>query len=455
MAIKIALINLPLNVTGLSADFDEPERSLYPPLGLLALATLAKLKKPDLHIEILDGQVISIKEILKIVHKLSPAIVGISSFAPTYGNVLKIARFSKKIGAKVILGGHHAVSLATQILLRRGPYSDDYCIDGIVQNDGEQAFYKIAIGEPFGKIPNLIFSPSSGSIKMNRVETLDFDSLPIADRDLVNLDSYFKTQRALNIFSKIGCKWRNLSGGCIFCSRMHNEMRSKSPVNFWREVSFLREKYNVETIFDGRDDFLDDRKWLNKVYELSFNYADRPALTIFASADTIDFQTIEILKKLNVSNVILGLESGDRTMLRSMHKKAFPKINERAVRILSEARIGLFASFILGAPQENKESLHRSIMFAAKIKNLFNKTGAPFSIKTFFFTPIPGSIAFKWLLKKTGTKYLREDTMDCNSLRRDWVDNFCHTTYDEIVAAVVEMNQFNNNPIKLNKFSIK
>ena len=257
MPIKIVLVNPGSDI---GSSYDGPKRTPYPPLSLLSLSTFLKLKGHNAYIKILDGQIAPIEKIIKIISKISPKIVGISPFSPTYWDTLKIARFSKKIGAKVILGGHHAASLAKEILLLRGSYSDDYCVDCVVQNDGEEAFYRIVKGESFKKIPNVIFLHSPGVVKINKVKTLNFDNLPIADRDLINLEPYFKTQRALNIFSKIGCEWRGLTGsGCIFCSRMHDKlMRSKSPDSFWKEINFLRKKYTIDTILDGRDDFLDD-----------------------------------------------------------------------------------------------------------------------------------------------------------------------------------------------------
>jgi radical SAM superfamily enzyme YgiQ (UPF0313 family) len=438
MSIKIALVNSPLEAF---SDYEGSERSPYPPLGLLALATFVKIKKPDVHIEILDGCVKSMEEIMGAISRTLPDIVGINSFGPTYSNSLIIARSSKKIGAKVILGGHHAASLAREILSLRGPYSNDYCIDAIVQNDGEEAFYKVVMNEPFENIPNVIFSPSPGIVRANKVRTLDFNSLPMADRNLINLNPYFKTQRALNVFSKIGCKWRSLTGsGCIFCSRMHNEERVKSPQNFWQEVNLLREKYKIDMIFDGRDDFLEDDDWLKKVSEMSSDYSDRPALTIFTSPNNITPATIEIMKKIKVSRVILGVESGDQTILKIMRKGTWVENNKKAIKTLLKNGISIFASFTIGAPQETAKSIHNTKKFVNEIKKISGQTGVPLSIKTFFFSPIPGCIAFRWIQERTGAKYSGKDYWDRREFLHDWVNIFCRTSYDEISLAVREMN---------------
>jgi len=179
------------------------------------------------------------------------------------------------------------------------------------------------------------------------------------------------------------------------------------------------------------------------VYKLSFDYPDKPALTIFARVNTINSSTIQIFRKINVSNIILGLESGDQRMLTATHKGTSVKMNKRAVKILGESKIGVFASFILGAPQENKRSLHNTLEFANRIKQLFDKTGTQFSIKTFFFTPRPGSIAFRWLLERTGIKYLEKDSWNRDELLHDWVDNFCSVGYNEIAMMVKEINSLN------------
>ena len=442
MAIKIALINPPFDPEN---EYEGPERNIYPPLSLLALATFLRFREVDANIKILDGQIISLEGIIKAISEMSPQIVGISPFLSTYGNTLKIARWSKKIGAKVVLGGHHASSLAKEILLLRGPFSKDYCVDCIVQNDGEEAFYKLVMGEPFERISNLIFLSSPKVIQMNNIETLDFDRLPITDRDLIDVESYFKNQRALNIFSKIGCDWRGKSGGCIFCSRMHNEMRTKSPINFWRETILLREKYKVNAVFDGRDDFLDDDKWLQNVHKLSFDYFDKPKLTIFARPNAISASTVKMLKEINVSYIILGLESGDQTMLNTMRKGISPEINKKAVEILSKNKISIFGSLVLGAPQENIESLRQTLEFAKKTKQLFQKTNTACLMWASLLEPRPGSIAFDWILERLGEKYRGKDLWNRNELIRDWINNFCHVGYNEIRAIAEEINSLNKS----------
>jgi anaerobic magnesium-protoporphyrin IX monomethyl ester cyclase len=421
-----------------------------PPLALLALATFLKEKGVVSEIKILDGQVIDMREIKECIREKRPEIVGISPFLASYNNTLEIARWSKRTGSKVILGGHYASPLAREILLHRGVGSSDYCVDYIIRGDGEEAFYKSILGIAPEEIPNVVYVSKPSIVKANKLKSVNFDCLPIANRDLVEIDLYFKNQRSLNVYSKIGCTWRDLTNsGCIFCARDERKMHLKSPDNFWHEVSFLAQKYNLDSIFDGRDDFLDDDEWLKKVSRLSFNYFNKVNLEIFARADRINDSSGQILKNLNVSKVILGIESGDETMLRAMHKGVTLRANKMAIKTLSRLGIAIDACFVLGAPGETKKSLDNTLSFAKEIKKLFEQPKVPFTILPGLLNPRPGAAAFSWLKEQTGSKYVGKDILNRDELSRDWIDNFCQVDYEYIAEVEKELISLNNKAYRI------
>ena len=131
-------------------------QNFFPPLWALSLATYLRDRMSEAEIRILDGQMLKISDILKELDRITPDIVGLGPIWLNYKNALAIARQSKKIKSRVIMGGHYATGLAKEILANRGICSDDYCIDAIIQGDGEEAFYQFILGLPFKKIKNLV-----------------------------------------------------------------------------------------------------------------------------------------------------------------------------------------------------------------------------------------------------------------------------------------------------------
>ena len=69
---KVQLVNAPLSQNFIASS----KAGVYPPLHLLTLATYLKERLPQLDIEIIDGEIVPIEQILL---KVNADIVGISS----------------------------------------------------------------------------------------------------------------------------------------------------------------------------------------------------------------------------------------------------------------------------------------------------------------------------------------------------------------------------------------
>jgi len=59
--------------------------------------------------------------------------------------------------------------------------------------------------------------------------------------------------------------------------------------------------------------------------------------------------------------VNIGVESGDAKILNNMNKGTTPDMNKRAIDILYESGISVYASFILGFPGETEETVQNAV----------------------------------------------------------------------------------------------
>jgi radical SAM superfamily enzyme YgiQ (UPF0313 family) len=411
-----------------------------PPLMLLSLANYLLEKNPDSEIKILDGQLMRLAEMLRKMEVYRPNLVGISPTVATYGNALILARKAKFLGAKVIFGGHYATSSADAILKNRGPQSGDYCIDAVVQQDGEEALWKLSRGAVNSRIPNLIWT-SGKNLKGNKIVNHNLDKLPFLDFDLINLGDYYKEQASISFkswpFSKViaaysrkGCGWRTASkGGCIFCSMMYNEVRLKSPERFLEELYFLKEEYKPNFIWDVADDFLDSPEWLKEFYYLARRRKVNVPLIIYSRVNRITEKTIHALRGLNVKAVSLGLESGENRILRHMKKGVLREDNLRACGLLAKAGITVVANFIFGGIGETRKTLKSNLKFLKGLK----QKNPDIIFQLHLFQMIPGSGVWRILNQKTGNKYLYQDdphSFYADSLN-DWFKYFTGITVEE------------------------
>jgi len=189
------------------------------PLGILSVGTYIKQNNPGVEVEILDGN--NVLTLDQVIDKLDADVVGISATAGGYDNAIKLAKVAKQKGARVVLGGATATPLAKEIL----KYYD--FVDAVIRYDGERAFSKYVAGAPLGSIENLVYRDKN-EIKENPIKLPCLDELPAPDRDLLDMEVYFKNskdpmhpicdpfERPANIYSQKGCMWRSQEEGMRF-----------------------------------------------------------------------------------------------------------------------------------------------------------------------------------------------------------------------------------------------
>ncbi len=141
--------------------------------------------------------------------------------------------------------------------------------------------------------------------------------------------------------------------------------RSKSADLIFSEIEELKKKFNI-TLFRLQDtNFLTiDRKVLIKLAEFIHTSGLDIKLYIETRAEGINEKSVELLKKLKIDGVGMGLELSDENY-RSDHLNRF--INQekivKAFKILKTAGINRTAYNIIGLPNQTEESIIKTIEF--------------------------------------------------------------------------------------------
>jgi radical SAM superfamily enzyme YgiQ (UPF0313 family) len=420
---KLQLINPPLSdlYHGISRS------GAYQPLNLIALATYVKCHLPDIDIEILDGDALSQNEILS---KIDADIVGISPKILTYDNFLAIADVAKRKGAYVIAGGAHATALFAEILVNRPD------IDAVVRNDGEISLLKLLQGINKNNIPNLAYR-ENGQIKINKIVAPELDLLPIPDNTLIDLKPYFRGfetifsqtgyKKGMAIYSHKGCLWQLKSGGCVFCRNIEKRMRVKDPSLVWDEIVQLKEKFDIDFVWDVSDALTGDKKWLRKFSGAKPKNIDIGFL-VYGRAEQIDDEVGELLAEVNCHEILVGVESGDDTVLKNTNKGITVDQVLRAAQILKKNSIKFYPSFVLGLPNETKKTADNTYKLAVKLVEMDNVVQLACST----LIPLPKSKSFVRMLNhpKLSYKYKNIDHLPVEEMRKDWVEHFTNVKYD-------------------------
>jgi len=409
------------------------------PLGIVSVGTYIRQNNPGIEVEILDGN--NVLSFNQVIEKLDADVVGISATAGGYDNAIKMAEIAKQKGAKVVLGGAAATPLAKEIL----KYYD--FVDAVIRYDGEFAFSKYVANEPLDSIENLVYRNNHNIIE-NPVKLPCLDKLQAPDRDLLDMEVYFKNskdpaypicepfKRPMNIYSQKGCMWRSLEdGGCVFCSVPYYDLRLRNPKLVWNEIASLQEKYQADFIWDPSDNLVGDKEWF-KAYCAAKPKGLKISYTNYVDAEDIDEETASLLAESGCVSVFVGMESGDPKMLESMNKRAKREDNIRAMKLLQKYRIGVIAGVVVGVQGESKESMERTIGFLKRLTEFDNFDRFEWGT----MIPFPGSKANRMLREHPMLKQKYEDFGNKNylfqlvSMIQDWHRLYCEVDFNDILG---------------------
>lgn len=365
----------------ISSEYDKIRDSgVAPHLSLLCLASHIATTNPEVQILLSDGHYLDCSQISHIIDTEKPDIVGFSVDYTNYNSAVVLTEYVKSILPKTITicGSNHASNLFRQILTNVPD------MDFVSINDGEkciEGLIRFANGTTdIHNVPNLAYR-ENGNIFHNPIHTFPLADMVSVKYELVDLDRYFSTQervfgdrfRMLQFTTQRGCANHPL---CIFCGRFDDGMRFRDPSKAASEMAHYADKYELTEVWDRSDSFIQNVDWLKSfAHELNKRTSrftsGRTTFKTYSRADQLLRQdVIDILKFLNFRMVFIGYEAGDDRILSNIGKHCNVDTYLQATKKVLENGISIDASFIVGLPGENRESLLHHIQFVERLVTL-------------------------------------------------------------------------------------
>jgi radical SAM superfamily enzyme YgiQ (UPF0313 family) len=314
----------------------------------------------------------AIEEMIRNEH---PKIVGITCMYSIYfKDVLEIASTIKKVDPriKVVLGGNHASSFASQILKNRN-------IDIIVIGEGEVTFLelarKILNEEPTHDVEGIVYLDKNNKIIKTKERQFisNLDEIPFPLVEIVNYRKYLGNGNPFALRSPTACivSSRGCPGKCVYCTVSAvwgRTWRGRSPKNVVDEIESLMKNYQVsEFAFLDDSASLDRKRWEGICDEIIRRKLGIKWTTPNGIAHwTLTKEILDKMKKAGCYRVTFGIESGD-IETRKFLGKPYPL--EQARELIQHAnRIGMWTmcTNIIGFPYEKLDSIKRTIKFAMK-----------------------------------------------------------------------------------------
>ena len=361
---RVALINPPYSTHLYTKE--RRLKSVTPPLGLLYLHAYCRAST---NIKLFDGELYdSYNELITDIERFQPDIIGYTATTPTYPIAKKMAEhFSKRCFQ--IIGGTYATVADVEVAKH---------FDAVMRFEGEDALLEIIQGKDLHNVQGLTFIEGKSVVRTkDRPLRENLDALPFPSWDIIDFSKYQPSahrstgKQFAPIMTSRGCYYN-----CMYCStKLINgpKVRFRSPENVHHEMKHLKEKFGITHFQIWDDTFTLDKKRLKQLCEL---FRQLGIIYICNTRpDCISEEDAKLLAESGCRNVFMGVESGDKTILKYYGRTTELSKTRNAFQICHKNSLKTTASYMIGAPMETEDSLRNTLRFAKSLKSdyvLFN-----------------------------------------------------------------------------------
>ena len=413
--VKVLLVYPPVRLT---------QHPLYPPLGLLSIASV--LEKAGATVEILDLNMerLTFSKLKKEIRSREFDVVGTGGMATVYYYMKFLAEFFKKEYPDIpLIGGGTACSGSPEVVVEKTRF------DVIVLGEGEPVIIDVVDAlvnkKDLSGIPGIIYKDGQGHvIKTNvRPRMLNLGELPFPAYHLIDMNKYitnafiYKNQKnqvsearinALNldktkayrpvmVFSKRGCPY-----GCNFCYRNFGRKVISLSVQYVLDhLAFLEKEYNTINFVFGDEIFNVDKKWVmefcDKIIAEERNYLLNVGNGL--RANVVDEEIMAKMKEAGFCNVAVGIESFYNPTLDEMNKHQSADVIANSIRIIKNMGFHLAsAQMLFGYTSDGAESMKVNVKMCKELGLRYPSFSIP--------CPYPGTFLYE---KAISEGYLEDE----------------------------------------------
>jgi len=349
---------------------DDPKEKIimrpYVPLGILYIS--AWLEKFGYDNDVFDSTFSTFEKQKEFIIKNKPDIIAIYTNLMTKVNVLRTIKFIKNDSrfeqTKIILGGPEVRNHVDKFL--------QHGADFIVLGEGEETMLDLVkyldhVSEKtIEQIEGIAFKNHDHQTQYSneRTKIKNLDELPLPNRTKVDLQLYFdawKTKHgtsAVSINTMRGCPY-----SCKWCSRAvyGQSYRRRSAKHVADEIEWIKNHYEVDSIWFVDDVFTISHKWLNEFKtELHSRNISMPYECI-TRADRMDEEVIKELKESGCFRVWIGAESGSQKVIDLMERRVNVNQVREMIQLTRKHGIQTGTFIMVGYPGETEEDIFETV----------------------------------------------------------------------------------------------
>ena len=339
-----------------------------PDWGRIGLAYLAGWlqREPGVEVFVVDAKLerLDFEQVQSRVAELAADVVGLTAFT----NEIKPAAYTASLvkdllpRAVTVIGGVHATALPRQTLEEFPSF--DVAVIGEGEQTLEELCAAIRSGGDLSRVAGLVYrsdDPATDGLVQTapRPRMLDQDQLPLPAWDL------FPPMKSFWLQTLRGCPFN-----CVFCMNHNGRVaRSRSVENVVDEIRWLVEEWGGRELRFGDELFTVDmersRTLMQRLIETGLG--ERIRWDCQTHVRFVDEDLMRLMKQAGCYRVELGIETGDEDKLRTMGKGTNLKMILAAAEAARAADMPFGTFFIIGQPDETRESIRRTVDLAVRL----------------------------------------------------------------------------------------
>ena len=333
----------------------------YPPLGVLYLAGYLRKYNPQCIVQVFD-EFPPEQTLLEANFDL----IGFSCMSIQYPDVCDYAeRIRGLFHGYLLIGGVHT-TLTKQI-----PEWADFGIVG----EGEATLSELvhALTEthpvPLENVPGLLIRRGNHVITTRpRLPIKDLDTIPFPAWDMIDMHYYLMPNnvygtvvgRGLSMLTSRGCCYH-----CQFCSasKMWGGIRFHSAEYVAEMIKHLISHYQIQHIWLADDHFAIHKTRLRKLATILEKEHICIGMGISCRVDSYDEEMSQLLQRIGVKAIALGLETGSDRVLRKIKNGCTLTVAQEDVIIRKMCADGfqVHGMFMLNTPGETLDDLKTTV----------------------------------------------------------------------------------------------
>lgn len=368
---KVALIFPPYTHKKFAENVSvvDNEFGRYPPIALAYVAAI--LEKEGHEVIIIDANALELskKETLLRVNEFGAEVLGFDIHSVyNFFDTLEWIRYIKKnTDLPVFVGGGVVPDYPREIL-------DYTVIDYIVLDNSLKSLPKLLIalahGNDYENIAGIGYL-KNGKHVLNDPDDegsyCNLDKLPLPARHLLPNEKYYsfisKKKNFTIMLTSRGCPFN-----CVFCAIKKNKYLQRTVKRVVYDIERCIKEHDIKEIdfFDAT--FTANRKWILRFCDeirkkgLEFDWSCRTRV------DCVDEELLSAMAVAGCKRIYYGIESADDDVLESIAKEISLSQVREAINLTNKYGIKALGFFMIGNPEDTKESIEKSIKLALNLE---------------------------------------------------------------------------------------